>query len=305
MPNAITPKSIKEKIFNLRGKQVMLDRDLAELYEVETRILNQAVKRNIERFPEEFMFRLTKEEFNNLRLFYSDEENWSSQSVISNNEKMSLRRRPYAFTEQGVAMLSGVLRSDIAIKISIQIMNTFVMMKKFITQNTQLFHKLDDVERKQKMYQIDTNKKFEEVFKAIEDKDIKPNKGIFFNGQVFDAYSFVSKLIRSAKESIILIDNYIDDTVLTLLLKREKNVKVEIFTKNLTKELKLDLIKHNSQYQPIEITEFNNSHDRFLIIDNNQVYHIGASLKDIGKKWFAFSKFDKESLEMIRMLKIT
>ncbi len=245
---------IQNKIYSIRGSQVMIDRDLSSLYDVETRVLNQAVKRNRERFPEEFCFQLNDKEF----------ENWKSQIVMSKDDKMGLRRSPYVFTEQGVAMLSGVLRSHTSVIISIQIMNAFVSMRRFIATNAYIFQRLDTLEVKQ----INTDKKIGKVLNAIERKDFQPKQGIFFDGQIFDAYKFVSDLIRSAKESIILIDNYVDDTVLIHLTKRNKDVKVTILTKIISKQLALDLKKCNEQYPAIEIKEFKNSHDRFIIIDN-------------------------------------
>lgn len=281
--------NIKTKIYTIRRLQVMLDRDLAELYGVETRVLNQAVKRNIERFPEEFMFQLTKEEA----------ENWMSQIVISNKERMGIRKMPFVFTEQGVSMLSAVLKSEIAVSISIKIIKSFVEMRRFISNNVLIFQRLDSLEQKQSK----TDVKVDAILNAIEDKSIKQKQGIFYDGQVYDAYIFVSDLIKSAKESIILIDNYIDDTVLTLLSKRDAKVKATIYTKNITKQLELDLQKYNAQYPNIELKKFNSSHDRFLIIDAKEVYHIGASLKDLGKKWFAFSKFDVGALDILGRLK--
>lgn len=288
----VDENEIRSKIYTIRGVQVMIDSDLADLYKVETRVLNQAVRRNIDRFPEDFMFQLNNEEF----------ENWKSQIVISNSIKMGLRKKPLAFTEQGVAMLSGVLKSDTAVRISIQIINAFVAMRKFIASNARVFQRLDIVEKRQIEYKSETDQKFNKIFTAIESKDIKPEKGIFFNGQMFDAYKFVSDLVRSAKKSIILIDNFIDDSVLTLFSKRDKEVKVTIFTKEISKQLKLDLKKHNSQYPVISIKEFKDSHDRFMVIDDKEVYHFGASLKDLGKKWFAFSKFDKEAFKLLDRL---
>ncbi len=284
----ITDK-IKSKIYTIRDMQIMLDADLAEFYDVKIKVLNQVVKRNNERFPEDFMFQLTKDEFENLR----------SQFVTLNKGRGTHRKYlPYAFTEQGVAMLSGVLKSDTAIKISIQIISTFVAMRRFISLNAQIFQRLDVVERKQ----IEHDKKFDEIFDAIQSKGIKPEKGIFFDGQIFDSYKFVSDIIRTADKSIVLIDSYIDDSVLTLFGKRNKNVQVTIFTKEISRQLSLDLAKYNSQYPFIEVKEFKRSHDRFLIIDNKEVYHFGASLKDLGKKWFAFSKFSKESFELMDKL---
>ncbi|MCK4400802.1 ORF6N domain-containing protein [bacterium] len=286
----LSADNIKRKIYTIRAMQVMLDEDLAELYNVETRVLNQAVKRNSERFPETFMFQLSEDEFENLM----------SQFVISSSQWGGRRKLPYAFTEQGVAMLSGVLKSDTAVRISIQIINAFVSMRKFISSNAQIFHRLDIVEKKQ----IEHDKKFDKVFDAIQSKDIKPEKGIFFDGQMFDSYKFVSDIIRTADKSLVLIDNYIDDSVLTLFSKRNKDVHVTIFTKKISKQLSLDLDKYNTQYPLIKVIEFKQSHDRFLIIDDKEVYHFGASLKDLGKKWFAFSKFDKEAFSLLDKLKL-
>ena len=289
LPAVVGVESIGRKIHTLRGVQVMLDTDLAELYAVETKVLNQSVKRNGERFPEKFMFQITSSEFNSLR----------SQFVTLNKGRGHNKKYlPYAFTEQGVAMLSGVLKSDTAIKVSIQIMDTFVAIRRFISSNAQLFQRLDVVESKQ----VDHDRKFVEVFDAIQSRNLKLEKGIFFDGQVFDAYSFVSDIVRSATSSIVLIDNYVDDSVLTLLSKRKKNVQATIFTKEITKQLSLDSEKYNSQYQSIDIKEFQHSHDRFLIIDDDEVYHIGASLKDLGKKWFAFSKFRKEAFTILERI---
>jgi ORF6N domain len=266
----------------------MLDRDLAELYEIETRALNQAVKRNAERFPEEFMFQLTMEEL----------ENWKSQIVISNKEIMGLRKLPFAFTEQGVSMLSAVLKSTVAVSISIKIIKSFVQMRRFISNNALVFQRLDSLEQKQ----FKTDEKVEAILNAIEDKSIKPKQGIFYDGQVYDAYAFVNDLLKSAKNEVVLVDNYIDDTIFTLLSKYPK-LKIKIYTHTITKQLGLDYQKYSSQYANIELKEFKNSHDRFMIIDGKEVYHIGASLKDLGKKWFAFSKFDIDTLSILGRLK--
>ncbi|MBL4774914.1 MAG: ORF6N domain-containing protein [Mariprofundus sp.] len=265
----------------------MVDRDLAELYDVENKRLNEQVKRNIERFPEQFRFQLTKEEKNELVANCDRFESLKHSTVL-----------PHVFTEQGVSMLSAVLRSDTAIKVSIQIMDAFVGMRKFISNNAAVFQRLDSIEQKQ--YITDT--KLDKVFEAIEAKDIKPEQGIFFDGQVFDAYVFVADLIKSAKNSIVLIDNYVDETTLTLLAKRKAGCTATIYTHTFGKQLKLDLQKHNEQYPPIEIKTFKQSHDRFLILDNHEVYHVGASLKDLGKKMFAFSKFDKGALDVLGRL---
>jgi len=287
--------SIKNKILTLRGQQVMVDRDLAELYEVPTKRLNEQVRRNIERFPEDFMFQLTKREFDILR----------SQFATANPNLVKIRYLPYVFTEQGVANLSSVLSSKKAIQVNILIMRAFVAMRRFLAQNAQVFYRLDNVEKKQIEHEItltEHDRKFEQVLDAIESKGIKPEKGIFFNGQVFDAYRFVSDLVRSADKSIILIDNFVDDSVLTLFCKRKNGVRARIYTSRITKELKQDLEKYNKQYPAVEIRKFKHSHDRFMIIDNKAVYHIGASLKDLGKKWFGFSRFDRNAFKIIEKL---
>jgi len=290
----VNSEGIQGKIHTIRGVQVMLDSDLAELYHVEVKVLNQAVRRNLERFPSEFMFQLTSVEYNSLR----------SQFVTLKITRGQHRKYlPFAFTEQGVAMLSAVLRSETAVQVSIRIINAFVAMRRFLASNAQIFQRLDTVEKKQIEYKADTDKKFEKIFNAIESKEVQPKQGIFFNGQIFDAYRFLSDLFRTAKESIVIIDNYIDDTVLTHLAKRRENVTVVILTKTISKHLMLDVKKFNEQYPAIEIKEFNNSHDRFIVIDKNTVYHFGASLKDLGKKWFAFSKMELGAVEMLGKLK--
>jgi hypothetical protein len=229
----ITPEIIENRIFNIRGKQVMIDRDLAKIYDVNTSTLNQAVKRNIERFPIAFRFQLTKNEL----------DTWKSQIVISNDDKMDLRKRPYAFTEQGVSMLSAVLRSQTAVKVSIAIMNAFVQMRKSLHNHQQLLQLSNELQQ----HKIETKENFEKIFDALESPYTKPKQGIFYNGQIFDAYTFIADLIREAQKSIIIIDNYVDDSVLTILSKRNKNVSSSIYTSNISKQLKLDLEKHNKQ----------------------------------------------------------
>lgn len=288
----ITRQEIENRIYTIRGQQVMLDSDLARIYHVETKVFNQTVKRNTDRFPESFCFQLTQDEF--------DAINLRSQFVTSSLNYGGRRYLPYVFSEEGIAMLSAVLRSDIAIKVSIEIMNAFVEMRKLLVNNAALFHRLDKIELKQ----IDADQKFEEIFKALESGKLYSEKGIFYNGQIFDAYTFVSDIIRSAQSSIILIDNYVDDTVLTLLGKRNNNVTATIYTNSISNQLRLDVQRYNSQYPPIEVEFFSDAHDRFLIIDNTELYHIGASLKDLGKKWFAFSRMDIEVGRMLQILAI-
>ena len=286
----LNSKEIESRIYTIRDQQLMLDSDLAGIYQVETKVFNQAVKRNAERFPENFRFQLTQDEFDTINL--------RSQIVTSSLNYGGRRYLPYVFTEQGIAMLASVLRSDVAIKVSIEIMNAFVEMRRMLTRNASLFHRLDNIELKQ----LQADQKFEEIFKALESDKLHNEKGIFYNGQIFDAYAFISDIIRSAKSSIILLDNYVDDSVLTLLGKRNNSVTATIYTKSITNQLRLDLQRYNIQYPPIEVELFSDSHDRFLIIDNSELYHIGASLKDLGKKWFAFSRMDIEVGRMLRIL---
>ncbi len=285
--------TIQKKIYTIRGIQVMLDSDLAELYGVETKVFNQAVKRNIERFPVHFRFQLTRKEY---------EEILRSQ-IVTSNKHGGRRYLPYAFTEQGVAMLSAVLRSETAVKVSIRIMEAFVAMRRFLVNNAQIFQRIDTIEKRQLKHEIETNEKFEKVFNALQSKEIQPKQGVFFDGQIFEAYKFVSGLVRKANKSIVLIDNYIDETVLDLFGKKKKNVKVTILTGRITRSLELDAKKFNAQYPTLEIKKFGKAHDRFLIIDDKEVYHFGASLKDLGKKWFAFSKMDKSSFALKENLK--
>lgn len=297
--------TIKTKIYTIRNQQVMIDSDLAQIYDVELKRLNEQVKRNIERFPTSFRFQLTQEEYENLRSqFATSSSNDSLRSQFATLEQHGGRRYlPYVFTEQGVSMLSAVLKSPTAIKTSIKIIESFVNMRKFLSSNNELFQKIESLEKKQLSYEIKSDEKFEKIFKAIEEKSIKPKQGIFYEGQVYDAYIFISNLIKNAQKSIILIDNYVDDSILTILSKREENITATIYTNDINKQLQLDIKKHNIQYPKIEIKKFALSHDRFLIIDEKEIYHIGASLKDLGKKWFAFSKLDINSFELLSKLK--
>ncbi len=320
-------EQIESLILTIRGKQVILDRDLARLYGVETKVLNQAVKRNIERFPEDFLFRLTKEEYGILKsqIAIANAEYLRSQNVTIENEEDFLRSQnvtidmrgrhlkylPYAFTENGIAMLSGVLRSPVAIATNIHIMRAFNAMRHFIGSQAQVFQRLEVMERNQLALNTsqaelsaqveENNKKFEEVFRRLDDHSKKPEKGIFYDGQIFDAYTFINERIREAKKRIVLIDNYVDDSVLIMLDKRNKNVEAIVYTKSISRQLSLDFEKHNAQYAPIEVKQFDRAHDRFLCIDDT-VYLIGASLKDLGKKWFGFVKLEQATDELLRKM---
>ena len=281
---------IENLILDIRGQQVMLDRDLANLYGVDTKVLNQAVKRNIERFPVRFRFQL------------SDLER---DKLVTNCDRLQMLKHsnvnPFVFTEQGVAMLSTVLRSKTAINVSIQIMDAFTAMRQFIASNAQIFQRLDVMEQNQLAivaHQTETDHKLEEVFRRLDSGNVQPHQGIFYDGQIFDAYTFINDRIREATTRIILIDNYIDDSVLTILSKRADKVTATIYTKKPTAQLQLDIQKHNAQYPPISVVEFDRSHDRFLCIDET-VYHLGASIKDLGKKWFAFNRMEMQTTELL------
>lgn len=281
-----SPQSIERVIYTFRGVQVMLDRDLAKMYNVETKVLNQAVKRNSGRFPERFMFQLSKEEF----------DNWKSQIVTSNmmsqseieSFKMAVRRAPYAFTEQGVAQLSAVLKSDTAIEVSIRIMDAFVAMRRFISTNAEMFQRIERLES----HQTSTDEKVEHIMKRMDElaPAITPEQ-IFATGCVWDAWDYVSQLVRSAKQRIVIIDNFVDERVLTLLTKRAAGVSATIHSRY-TQQFKLDLEKHNEQYEPIEFIQIpHKSHDRFLFIDDN-VYLLGTSIKDMGTSLCAITRLE-------------
>lgn len=284
--------NIESYIYTVSGVQVMLDYHLAMIYHVETKRLNEQVKRNMKRFPGTFMFQLTQEEWDTLQLHISNLI--SSDSLQSQFATAKRRTLPYAFTEQGVSMLSAVLNSDTAIEVSIQIMQAFVAMRKTLGNLHGVIQRLEGVE----LRQLQTDSKLEQIFQALE-KDSKPTQGIFFEGQLFDAHVFASDLVKKAKKSILLLDNYVDETTLLLLSKRKKGVSCTVHTR-IKPILQKDLEKHNKQYEPITLIENKGSHDRFLILDDQELYHIGASLKDLGNKCFAFSRMD-DFLEVVKV----
>ena len=276
-------KEIQNMIYTIRDKQVMIDSDLAILYQVETKYLNRQRSRNADRFPDDFCFQLTKEEYEFLRC----------QNVTSKKESGSGGRRymPYVFTEQGIAMLSAVLKNDVAVEVSIKIMNSFVEMRNFLLSNKEMFSRLDRVELKQ----LETDKKLEEVFNYIaSNTEVKQN--IFFDGQIYDAFSFIVGLIQKAKKEIILIDNYVDINTLNILCKKNKNVKIKIYTSGKGNLTTKDINKFNAQYEELIVKINTDFHDRFLIIDKAEVYHIGASIKDAGKKSFGITKIEDKDL---------
>ncbi|MBW6481148.1 MAG: ORF6N domain-containing protein [Bacteroidales bacterium] len=322
MADLIHIGDIQNKIYTVRGKQVMLDSVLAEIYDVETRVLNQAVKRNADRFPDDFMFKLTDDEFDELRSHIVTIENQAgnlkSHTVTSKGDPSNLisqivtssqhggtRKLPNAFTEQGVSMLSAVLRSKVAVDVSVSIIRAFAEMRKFIATNADFFNRLSTLEKKQlatDVKHLETDKKIDAILQALEEKSIEKKQGVFYDGQIFDAYAFVCDLIKSAKTSIKLVDNYVDETVLEMLTKRKKGVNITIFTRNPSKTLKQDTDRFNAQYPKLTIEKFDKSHDRFLIIDDKAIYHFGASLKDLGKKWFAFTRMEIETLGFLNKL---
>ncbi len=277
---------VENRIISLRDTQVIVDRDLALLYGVDTKRLNEQVRRNIERFPESFRFQLSKSEKDELVANCDRFESLKYSSAL-----------PYAFTEQGVAMLASVLHSETAVQVSIKIMEAFVAMRHYLLSNIHILQHLEQVDRKL----LENDQKFKLLFSRFE-KDEPTKQGIFFNGQTYDAYAFVSDRIREAKTRIVLIDNYVDDTVLTMLDKRVEGVASTIYTMQISKAFQLDIDKHNAQYPAIEVKVFKNSHDRFLIIDDS-IYHFGASIKDLGKKWFAVTLMTEYTAdELLRRL---
>ncbi|MBE6235100.1 MAG: ORF6N domain-containing protein [Bacteroidales bacterium] len=272
---AVSPDLSEERIIKIREQYVILDRDLAELYGVETKRINEQVKRNIERFPDAFRFQLTDDELRELVAVCD------RFAILKHSSSL-----PYAFTEEGVAMLSTVLRSKTAIQVSIHIMQSFVAMRRYLFNNAGIIQRISRIEIRQN----ETDRRIDEIFSKFQDKTI-PVEGIFYDGQIFDAYIFVTDLVRSARRRVVLIDNYVDESVLLMFSKRASGVSAEIRTGRLSSQLQLDVVKHDSQYEPIVIVQTQNIHDRFLIVDDD-VYHIGASLKDLGKKLFAFSKMN-------------
>ena len=284
----ITNEEIKNLIYTIRGKQVMLDSDVAMLYQCETKYLNRVVKRNIERFPDEFCFKLSEEEFNRLRCQFVTLND-------SNGRGQHRKYLPYVFTEQGIAMLSALLKSNVAVRVSINIMKAFIEMRKIFLLNSQVFERITNVEYKL----LEHDKRFDEVFNYLQhEENIKQR--IFFEGQIYDAYSLIIDIIKKANKKILIIDNYIDDSILKMLTKKNKDVEVVILTSNKSNIDKVDIQKFNKEYPILKVGKTEKFHDRFIILDNKEMYHLGASIKDLGKKCFAISKVENE--EMLRMM---
>ena len=291
--NELSNEEIKNLIYTIRGKQVMLDSDVAKLYNYETKKLNQAVKRNIGRFPERFCFQLTEEE---LKIMWSQ---IVTTSKLEDNKYRSKKYLPYVFTEQGIAMLSGILKSEVAVQVSIKIMDAFVEMRKFITINKNLFEKVISIENKMDKKFIEHDKKFDIIFNQLQHEESIKQR-IFFQGQIYDAYSLIVDIIKKANKKILIIDNYVDDNILKMLIKKKNNVEVVILTSSKSNIQNIDIQKFNKEYPILKVAKTNKFHDRFIIIDNKEMYHLGTSIKDLGKKCFGINKIeDKEIIEKI------
>jgi len=302
----IKNNDIKDLIHTIRGKQVMLDSDVAMLYERETKVINQTRKRNLKRFPEDFSFQLTEEEYKSLRLKIvtlnrnekADVKNLKSQIVTSSlgeDRHGGRRKLPYVYTEQGISMLSPLLNSEIAIEVSIKIMRAFVEMRKFINTNKDLFERVVTIENKMDQKFISYDNKFEQIFNALQ-KDESFKQKIFFEGQIYDAYSLIIDIIKEANNKIVIIDNYIDDSILKMLTKKNKNVEAVILTSEESNISKLDIQKFNKEYPVLKVAKTDKFHDRFIIIDGKELYHCGASIKDLGKKCFGINRIEDESI---------
>ena len=299
----LSNEDIKKLIYTIRGKQVMLDSDVATLYHYQTKRINETVSRNKERFPENFCFQLTEMETEKLKMQSTilnlyQENNWSQIATSSKNENSKHRGKkyvPYVFTEQGIAMLSGLLKNDIAVQVSINIMNAFVEMRKFLMINGQVFERLTNMEYKL----LEHDKKFDEVFNQLQLED-NIKQRIFFDGQIWDSYSLIVDIIKKANKKILIIDNYIDDSILKMLTKKKSNTEVVILTSDKSNIEILDIKKFNKEYPILKVAKTNKFHDRFIVIDNKEMYHLGASIKDLGKKCFAINKI--EDIEIIEKI---
>ena len=280
----ISNEEIKNLIYTIRGKQVMLDSDVAQLFNYETKDLNRNVRNNIKRFPEYYCFQLTEEEYKSLRC--------KNFTLNKNGRGQHRKYIPYAFTEYGITMLAGLLKSEVAVNVSIKIVNTFIEMRKFLYSNGQLFERLTNVEYKL----LEHDKKFDKVFDQLQHEENIKQK-IFFEGQIYDAYSLIIDIIKKANKKILIIDNYIDDSILKMLTKKKNNVEVVILTYDKSNIQQIDIQKFNKEYPILKVAKTNKFHDRFIVIDKKEMYHLGASIKDLGKKCFGINKI--EGLDII------
>ena len=282
------PVDIRSRILTIRGVQVMLDRDLAELYDVPTGALNQAVKRNAKRFPERFVFQLSEKEF----------ANWKSQIVISNSERMGLRKRPYAFTEHGITMLAALLKSERAIEISVRIVDAFVAMRRYLVANGQILQQIDQLRRQQILDQSKNDERFDTVFTALADGHLLPN-GILPAGSEYDSLRYVSRLVESAKSEIVIIDPYSDATTLDVLAKKQPGVTVRLVCKDRGKPTSTEIAKFNRQYQGLTVTYSDDFHDRFVLIDNTELHNLGSSINSLGRRLTTYTTRDPKEIRKI------
>ncbi len=278
-------EQIQNLIYVIRGKQVMIDSDLAMLYRVETKRLNESVKRNIDRFPSHFRFQLSEEEASSLR------SQIATSKLTEENGKGGRRYLPYAYTEQGIAMLSAVLKSSVAIQVSIRIMDTFVEMRKYMANTSLIYDRVNAIEVRQISYQEQTDRKLEQIFDYIADHK-ENNQKVFFDGQIFDAFALITDLIQQADKTIVLIDGYVDIVTLNILAKKKDGVDVTFYTLPSARLTAQDIANFNAQYPNLTVKHTTAFHDRFMIIDGTTAYHIGASIKDAGKKCFGINKIE-------------
>ena len=290
---SLDANDIKRRIFTIRGKQVMLDSDLANYFGTTTGNLNRAMKRNIKRFPENFCFQLTKDDYYEILRCQT--------GILELEQGKYSKYLPFVYTEQGIAMLTSVLHTERAIAASISIMEEFVEMRHFIANNATLFVKISNVELRQLEYQKQTDKKFDRIFEYI-GEHTETNQKIFFDGQIYDAFSLLTELVQKADQEIILIDGYVDVGTLNVLAKKQPGVIVTVYTFAKTKLTEQDVAAFNAQYPKLEVKYTNIFHDRFLVLDGKTVYHIGASLKDAGKKCFAVSLLQDAKQELLKKL---
>ena len=278
-----TIEEIQNNIYTIRDKQVMLDSDVARYFEYTTKDLNRNVRNNIERFPEYYCFQLTEEEYKSLRC--------KNFTLNKNGRGQHRKYLPYVFTEYGITMLAGLLKSEVAVSASIKIVNSFIEMRRFLKENGQVFERLTSVEYKL----LEHDKKFDIVFDTLQEKKIQ-NQRIFFDGQIYDAYSLIIDIIKIANNKITIIDNYVDDSVLEMLSKKKDNVEVVILTSNKSNIKNIDIQKFNKQYPTLKVAKTDKFHDRFIILDEKEMYHLGASIKDLGKKCFGINKIESGNI---------
>ena len=298
--------AIRSRILTIRGVQVMLDRDLAELYGVPTKRLNEQVKRNIERFPERFMFQLTVEDAADLRSQFATSNKEAEtgidvlRSQFATSKRGGTRYLPYAFTEHGIIMLASVLNSPTAIAASVQITDTFVAMRRALASLAPLLSRIEATERrqlKQEDAQARNEERFKHIFNAMQDKKFPPQK-VFYDGQIYDAFAQMKKFVRMAKKDLVVIDPYFADPVLSLIAQKRQGVSVLVVKNSRSRLLHaVDVERFNAQYADSLTVKVSDSfHDRFLIIDGSTLIHVGASLNHLGKKCFAFSSLDKSNI---------